>query len=117
MAGILPALGVYLMARFARPLRQRAPRAPRSRFLAPLLGEGDALSIVQSVPRNSSHSPLWDLHPTAWTDAAINAGTNTLQTRFNDITELAENAIVTSLDGGDWRALGIVINCPLISIE
>jgi uncharacterized membrane protein YfcA len=36
MAGILLALGCYLLVRFSRPLRSRVRRPPRSRFLAPL---------------------------------------------------------------------------------
>lgn len=82
-----------------------------------LLGEGDPLNVVQSIPRNSKYSPLWDLHPAVWTDEAIAAGANVVQTKFDDIADLGEDGVVTSLDGADWRAIGVVVNCPIISIE
>jgi hypothetical protein len=83
-----------------------------------LLGEGDPLNVVQSIPRDEDeYSPLWDAHATVWTESAAAAGTNVLQDDFDEIASLAADGLVTSLDGGPWRAIGVVINCPIISIE
>jgi len=82
-----------------------------------LMGEGDPLNVVQSLPKNSKYSPLWDAYPTQWTQAAVAAGANTLQTDFDDVAELAEDGLVTGLGGSPWGANGLVINCPVISIE
>jgi hypothetical protein len=39
-----------------------------------LLGEGDPLNITQEIPDDDAYSPMWDVHPAVWTDAAIAAG-------------------------------------------
>jgi len=36
-----------------------------------LMGEGDPLNVVQSLPKNSKYSPLWDAYPTEWTEAGV----------------------------------------------
>ncbi len=41
-----------------------------------LRGGGDPLNVTQTVPERNSdrYSPLWDVHPVAWTPAAIASG-------------------------------------------
>ncbi len=39
-----------------------------------LLGEGDPLNIIQEEPGDDEYSPVWDVTPYVWTDAAIAAG-------------------------------------------
>lgn len=82
-----------------------------------LLGEGDPLNVVQTLPRDKDYSPLWDVHATAWTAAATAAGQDTRQTDFDDVVELAEDGLVTGPGGAAWGAVGVVVNCPVISIE
>lgn len=82
-----------------------------------LLDGLDPLNVVQSSPHNAKYSPLWDAHVSAWTDAAIAAGLNTRQMKFEDIAKLAEQGLVTGPGGGAWGAVGIIINCPVISQE
>lgn len=86
-----------------------------------LLGEGDPLNIVQEIPEGGSnerrYSPLWDVHATAWTDAAAADGRNVRQTDFADVAELADDGAVTGPGGSAWGAIGVIVNCPLISIE
>ena len=82
-----------------------------------LLGEGDPLNVIQTLPKDNDYSPLWDVHATAWTDAAAAAGENTLQTDFDTIADLAEDGLVTGPDGAPWGAIGAIVNCPVISVE
>jgi hypothetical protein len=81
-----------------------------------LLGEGDPLNVVQSRPRQNEYSPLWDVHLSVWSDAAVAAGHNTLQDDFDDIQDLAGDGAITG-PAGAWGAIGAIVNCPVISIE
>jgi hypothetical protein len=80
-----------------------------------LLGEGDPLNVLQSAPHNAKYSPLWDVHATQWSAAAIANGSNTVQTVFEKIAKLSENGTVTGPGGGKWGAIGAIVNCPVIS--
>lgn len=82
-----------------------------------LLGEGDPLNVIQTLPRDNDYSPLWDVHATAWTGEAAAAGENTRQTDFETIAELAEDGWATGPDGAPWGAIGAIVNCPVISVE
>ncbi len=82
-----------------------------------LLGEGDPLNVVHSSPHNKKYSPLWDAHLTFWTDEAIAAGLNVLQDDFDKIEDLAAEGLVTGPGGAPWGAIGVIINCPIISQE
>ena len=79
-----------------------------------LLGEGDPLNVVESLPNNGKYSPLWDVHAAAWTDSAIVNGQRVLQTDFDDIEELAEAGAITGPLGA-FQAVGIIVNCPIVS--
>jgi hypothetical protein len=80
-----------------------------------LLGEGDPLNVVQSAPHNEKYSPLWDVHATQWSAAAVANRTNTLQTKFEEIAKLGEIGTVTGPGGGKWGAIGAIVNCPVVS--
>ncbi|MGL5867111.1 MAG: hypothetical protein ACRCYX_14810 [Dermatophilaceae bacterium] len=82
-----------------------------------LRGEGDPLNVIQTLAGDQDYSPLWDVHATAWTDAAAAAGANTRQDDFDSIERLAEDGVVTGPGGADWGAIGVIVNCPVISIE
>jgi hypothetical protein len=82
-----------------------------------LMGEGDPLNVVASSPHNKKYSPLWDAHLTFWTDDAIAQGLNTLQDDFDKVADLAEEGLVTGPGGAPWGAIGVIINCPIISQE
>ena len=100
-------------------------------------GEGDPLNIIReepecsdpSVPANCSaleYSPLWDVHPVLWTEAAITAGLRHLLTSHDDVETLFQSGAVVSAapDGPPnpdaeirgLRALGVVINCPVMFV-
>jgi hypothetical protein len=79
-----------------------------------LLGEGDPLNVVESAPHNDKYSPLWDVHPAIWTDKAIAAGVRTLQTKVDEIRQLADQGYITG-PGGSFGAAGFIVNCPPVS--
>jgi hypothetical protein len=100
-------------------------------------GEGDPLNIIReepecsdpAVPANCSaleYSPLWDVHPVAWTQAAIDAGLRTRITSHQDVEKLFNEGILVNAapDGPvnhdpeiyGLRAAGVVVNCPPIFV-
>jgi hypothetical protein len=91
--------------------------ANRQGLNSALMGEGDPLNVVASSPHNKKYSPLWDAHLTFWTDEAIAQGLNTLQDDFDKVADLAEEGLVTGPGGAPWGAIGVIINCPIISQE
>lgn len=97
-------------------------------------GEGNALNIFREEqecgdPRECSaifYSPLWDVHPVAWTQDAIDAGKRRRLTTHVEVIELFRQGYLVSPvpEGvnvnpklGDLRAAGIVINCPNMFVE
>ena len=96
-------------------------------------GEGDPLNIIReepecsdpAVPANCSaleYSPMWDVHPVAWTQAAIDAGQRVRVTSHQDVEALFNaGALVNAAPNGPsnqdpeirgLRAAGVVVNCP-----
>jgi hypothetical protein len=80
-----------------------------------LLGEGDPLNVLAWNPTQGRYSPLWDVHPAKWTDAAIAAGLNTRQTDFFKVADLAKDGFIVGGFGGSFHAVDVVVNCPIIS--
>jgi hypothetical protein len=96
----------------------RRPRSPG--LTSALLGEGDPLNVIGSLPGNGGndhYSPLWDVHATEWTAAAVAAGLDERQTDLDDIRDLAADGLVTGPCGATWGAIDVIVNCPVISIE
>ena len=85
-----------------------------------LLGEGDPLNIVQEIPfgeRALLYSPMWDVHLAVWKTEAITARLDVAQKDFNKVIQLAKAQHVTGPDGAPWGSIGVVVNCPIISID
>ncbi len=112
-------------------------------------GEGDPLNIFQEQAGcqdsddpgmfcdAASYSPLWDVHPVIWTDAAIAAGKRTRVTTDKheiiapiNIIELYADGLLTaggqgvrnaSLGGlnaaGPANGRGIIVNCPIVFVS
>ncbi len=93
----------------------------RQGLLSFLYGEGDPQHVIEHVPDNtnlaSNYSPLMDAHVSVWSSKALNDQTNTLQTRFSRLPNLAAQHAITATDGTAWTATGFVQNCPIISID
>ncbi len=89
-----------------------------------LLGEGDPLNIAQEQPSDPVHyTPIWDVSPVAWTNAAIAAGLRVQLHSQDAIREQAQAGnIVSALPGtpnaslGGINAIGAISNCPIIVV-
>lgn len=86
-----------------------------------LLGEGDPLNITQEVPDDNDYSPVWDVSPAVWTNAAIRAGQRVQLRSHKDVADLFEEGLIVSggmgprnesLEG--LRALPGISNCPVV---
>ena len=80
-----------------------------------LLDGLDPLNNLAWNPSQGRYSPLWDVFPVAWTDAAIAAHRNTVQTAFADVAKLAEAGVVTGPGGAPFGPGGFIVVCPIIS--
>ncbi len=80
----------------------------------------DVSNIFDIFPTNESaadraeYSPAWDLQVGVYSDAAVTAGDNGLQTDANMVRSLAEQGIVTAPGGLPLGSANVVINCPAL---
>lgn len=100
-------------------------------------GEGDPLNIIREEPQCSDptdpancsaldYSPLWDVHPVAWTQTAIDNGQRVRLTSHQDVKKLFDaGKVVNAAPNGPsnqdpeirgLRAAGVVVNCPPIFV-
>ena len=80
-----------------------------------LLDGLDPLNNLAWNPSQGRYSPLWDVFPAAWSNAAIAAHRNTVQTAFADVAKLAKDGLVTGPGGAPFGAGGFIVVCPIIS--
>ncbi|MFN4159389.1 MAG: hypothetical protein ACK4GO_13410 [Gemmobacter sp.] len=73
------------------------------------------LNVLGGIPTiNLDYSPIWRLFPVVWTETAIAAGYRTKLTNAIDIENAGAKGIVESLAGGAPRAVGFLVNCPVV---
>ena len=93
-----------------------------------LLGEGSPLNVTEIHPRNRgkipTYSPLWDVHPAVWTDAAIIGEERILLDHHREIADGVEDGLIVSggmgpenPELGGLRAAGFIVNCPIMTME
>jgi hypothetical protein len=98
--------------------------APGAMGESSLLGETDPFNVSQQQPNDPVHySPIWDVTPVKWTDAAIAAG---LRVQFHSQdavrTQAMAGNIVSALPGtpnaglGGINAIRAISNCPIIVV-
>lgn len=75
------------------------------------------LNVLFWTPNQGRYSPLWDVHPGAWTAAAISAGRNVRQSDRSDVRNLVDEGVLTGPGGGRFGPAGVVVNCPIISSD
>ena len=89
-----------------------------------LFGEGDPFNVPQEQPSDPIHyTPIWDVTPVMWTDAAIAAGLR-VQLHSQDAVRTEANAgnLVSAFAGtpnvglGGINAIGAISNCPIIVV-
>ncbi len=88
-----------------------------------VLGEGEPLNIQASLPGGADYSPVWDVVPVVWSDAAIKAGRRTLLKSAAAVAESATAGDLTSggmgaanADLSDLKSAGFISNCPTVAI-
>jgi len=86
-----------------------------------VLGEGDPLNITQEVPDNNDYSPLWDVSPAVWTQAAIDSGQRVQLRDHEDVADLFAAGLIVSGGNGaanesleGLQALPGISNCPVV---
>jgi hypothetical protein len=79
----------------------------------------DPLNVLRWNPSQGRYSPLWDVHLTQWSAAAVNAGQNTVQSDFGQVANLAANGTVTGFNGTAqgtrFAASGFIVDCPIVA--
>jgi hypothetical protein len=89
-----------------------------------LFGEGDPFNVPQEQPSDPvGYSPIWDVTPVMWTDAAIAAGLRVqLHSQDQVRTQAQAGNLVSALPGtpnvglGGINAIGAISNCPIIVV-
>lgn len=90
-----------------------------------LRGEGDPLNINQDIPGqgNGRYSPVWDVHPVVWTQAAIDAGRRKQLVSGSDVASAFGNGFITGPGNvpndslGGFPAAGFISNCPIVAVD
>ncbi|MDQ2770839.1 MAG: hypothetical protein M3Y54_10095 [Bacteroidota bacterium] len=120
-----------------------ATNPKRQGLRSAVAGEGDPLNIFQEQAGcedaddpgafcdAAAYSPLWDVHPVMWTDAAIASGARTRITTDKreviapiNVIELYADGFVTAgaptgprnASLGGLNAAGIIVNCPIVFV-
>ncbi|MBI3241844.1 MAG: hypothetical protein HYZ49_06065 [Chloroflexi bacterium] len=97
---------------------QTGANNPQRQGLNSALLDGlDPLNVLAWSPNQGRYSPLWDVHPAAWTDAAIASGQNLRQDDFGDIRNLVEHGLITGPGGAPFGPADFVVNCPIVSSD
>ncbi len=97
---------------------QTGANNPQRQGLNSALLDGlDPLNVLAWSPNQGRYSPLWDVHPAAWTDAAIASGQNLRQDDFGDILNLVQHGLITGPGGAPFGPANFVVNCPIVSSD
>jgi hypothetical protein len=89
-----------------------------------LLGEGDPFNVPQEQPNDPVHyTPIWDVTPVMWTNAAIAAGLRVqLHSQDEVRTQAQAGNLVSALPGtpnaglAGINAIGAISNCPIMAV-
>lgn len=111
-----------------------ADNPERQGLRSAVAGEGGPLNVTRSEqvchdPRDPTdcslfYSPLWDVHPVAWTEEAVDAERRRRLTDHEEIIDLVlEGDLASAADGpvntllGNIQAAVAAVNCPIVSVE
>ena len=84
-----------------------------------VLGEGSPLNITQSLPGARDYSPIWDVHPAAWSESATpklltSSAQVAAEVKAGRLTSGGAGPANASLSG--LKAAPFISNCPTIAI-
>jgi len=82
-----------------------------------LLDGLDPLNVLRWNPSQGRYSPLWDVHPAAWTPAVVASQQNVRQSDFGEILNLVEKGAITGIGGAPFGPAGFIVDCPIVSRE
>ena len=103
------------------PIVGRDAAVANGKVLDALRRGGDVSNIFSDMPSdfgNSDpleYSPVWDLQVGVYSDAAVAAGQNGLQTDADEIAQLAAAGVVTAPGGLPLGSNNVIINCPALA--
>ena len=80
-----------------------------------LLDGLDPLNVLRWNPSQGRYSPLWDVHPAAWTAAAIAAGLNHRQFDWGQVVNLVDHGLITGPGGAPFGPADFIVVCPIVS--
>lgn len=87
----------------------------RQGLVSALSGEGGPLNVLGGIPTiNLDYSPMWRLFPLVWKPEAIQKGYRYRITSALQAAEMDDRGLIQSLDGGPFRPVGFVVNCPVV---
>lgn len=73
------------------------------------------INVLGGIPTiNLDYSPMWRVFPAVWTEEAISKGYRFRLTSPREAAEMSERGFIKSLDGGRFRSVGFVVNCPIV---
>jgi hypothetical protein len=104
------------------PIAGRDAAVDNPEVLEALKLGADVSNIFDAFPTNSDaadraeYSPAWDLNVGVYSDAAVAAGRNGLQTDSDEIRQLAAAGVMGSPGGLPLGSANIVINCPALAL-
>ena len=75
------------------------------------------MNLLFWAPNQGRYSPLWDVHPAQWSDAAVADGRNLRQTDRSALLNLVQDGAVTGPGGAAFGPGGFVVNCPIVSSD
>lgn len=80
------------------------------------------MNVQQTPPGDPAYSPIWDVTPVVWTDAAIKAGKRVVLKSANDVEAAFKAGYLTSGGTetanpslGGAKAGGFISNCPTVA--
>ena len=82
-----------------------------------LLDGASPLNVLFWAPNQGRYSPLWDVHPAAWSAAAVSGGQNVRQSDRSEVRNLVQKGLITGPGGGTFGPGGFIVNCPIISTQ
>lgn len=73
------------------------------------------LNVLGGIPTVATdYSPLWDINPAVWTQAAIDKGYRSRMTEEFAILGLVRRGFLTGLNGKPFGSTGLIVNCPIV---